>query len=138
MCLQSFNTTSVFVEGVSIIHEGKYPVIKHLGIYKGKGMSWRACPISEASTLRLWPAGLSHHPMACPNGHVFHFTLNPRGQLGRKENILYPNQVKLRKLTATCITQDLEELPKMAGQSFVSIKNCLLLPSQVNMFDTLK
>jgi hypothetical protein len=72
---------------------------KPLGIYKGKGMSWRACPMSEASTLRLWPAGLGHHPMACPNGHVFFpYILNPRAQLGRKENILYPNQVSLESL----------------------------------------
>jgi hypothetical protein len=64
----------------------------------------------------------------------FPYTLNPRGHLGSMENILPPTS-QLRKLMATCITQDLEELPKLVGQSFVSSKNCLLLlPSQVNQY----
>jgi hypothetical protein len=82
-----------FVEGVSIIHEGKkYPMKKHLGIYKGKGMSWRACPMSDASTVRLPPTGLGPQPMACPNGHALPVYFKPKRTPGQHGEHTSPNQ----------------------------------------------
>jgi hypothetical protein len=77
--------------------------------------------------------------MACPNGHalpLYFFKPTRAARRTYKENPT-PNQVSLENFTAARITQDLEELPKMACQSFVSSTNYLLHRS-FNLFDRLK
>jgi hypothetical protein len=90
--------------------------------------------MSEASTLRLPPTGLGPYPVACPNGRALPLYFKPKRTPGQQGEHTFPQPGQLRKLTAACITQDLEELPKMACQSFVRSKHCLLLPSQVNQY----